>query len=193
MVVVSSASARGAQKIDQIRYRVVDNSEIMEIRGEIGGETPPGEVEDKIYVAVGKDLKMLVSDSPENLYRVGLIVSQDLNLENHTPLPGIKVGDIGLKFGNGAYNTIDIGVLRFDHVRISRNQMLMRVSQVTKEGNFVQFDVPRQLIYGTMVYVRQKIVVDASKALSRAVLLLQDIVQCGHNLSHVMVDRRVPE
>ena len=32
-------------------------------------------------------------------------------------------------------------------------------------------DVPRQLVYGTMVYVRQKIVSDASIALSRAVCI----------------------
>ncbi|XP_024985799.1 peroxisomal acyl-coenzyme A oxidase 1-like isoform X1 [Cynara cardunculus var. scolymus] len=100
----------------------------------------------------------------------GFIV-QLRNLENHSPVPGITVGDIGLKFGNGAYNTMDNGVLRFDHVRIPRNQMLMRVSQVTKEGKFVQSDVPRQLIYGTMVYVRQKIVANAFKALSRAVCI----------------------
>lgn len=41
--------------------------------------------------------------------------------------------------------------------------------QVTREGKCVQSNVPRQLIYGTMVYVRQKIVADASCALSRAV------------------------
>ena len=46
-----------------------------------------------------------------------------------------------------------------------------RVSQVTKEGKFVQSDGPRQLIYGTMVSVRQTIVADASKALSRAVCI----------------------
>ncbi|GKC21065.1 peroxisomal acyl-coenzyme A oxidase 1-like protein, partial [Tanacetum coccineum] len=93
------------------------------------------------------------------------------SLEDHSPLPGITVGDIGLKFGHGAYNTMDNGVLRFDHVRIPRDHMLMRVSQVTKEGKFVQSDVPRQLIYGTMVSVRQTIVADASKALSRAVCI----------------------
>ncbi|CAL9772910.1 unnamed protein product [Musa acuminata subsp. burmannicoides] len=100
----------------------------------------------------------------------GFIV-QLRSLDDHSPLPGIVVGDIGTKFGNGAYNTMDNGVLRFDHVRIPRNQMLMRVSQVTREGKFVQSDVPRQLLYGTMVYVRQTIVSDASKALSRAVCI----------------------
>ncbi|KAG5541596.1 hypothetical protein RHGRI_021433 [Rhododendron griersonianum] len=100
----------------------------------------------------------------------GFIV-QLRSLEDHSPLLGITVGDIGMKFGNGAYNTMDNGVLQFDHVRIPRNQMLMRVSQVTCEGKYKQSDVPRQLVYGTMVYVRQTIVADASCALSRAVCI----------------------
>ncbi|WOL08880.1 peroxisomal acyl-coenzyme A oxidase 1-like [Canna indica] len=100
----------------------------------------------------------------------GFIV-QIRSLDDHLPLPGIVIGDIGAKFGNGAYNTMDNGVMRFDHVRIPRNQMLMRVSQVTREGKYVESDVPRQLLYGTMVYVRQAIVSDASKALSRAVCI----------------------
>ncbi|KAJ8748125.1 hypothetical protein K2173_014554 [Erythroxylum novogranatense] len=91
--------------------------------------------------------------------------------DDHLPLPGITVGDIGMKFGNGANNTVDNGVLRFDHVRIPREQMLQRVLQVTREGKCVESNVPRQLIYGTMVYVRQIIVADASRALSRAVCI----------------------
>ncbi|KAG5564809.1 hypothetical protein RHGRI_000870 [Rhododendron griersonianum] len=162
----------------------------------------------------------------------GFIV-QLRSLEDHSPLPGMTVGDIGMKFGNGAYNAMDNGVLRFDHVRIPRNQMLMRcaqytclcmpsdaklilepsircwggevvcwvhgvarlilsihngvlcvvvlwvlmarlflwVSQVTCEGKYKQSDVPRQLVYGAMLYVRQTIVADASCALSRAVCI----------------------
>lgn len=100
----------------------------------------------------------------------GFIV-QLRSLDDHLPLPGITVGDIGMKFGNGAYNTMDNGVMRFDHVRIPRDQMLMRVLQVTREGKVLQSDIPRQLIYGTMVYVRQTIVYDASRALSKAVCI----------------------
>ncbi|KAF8019388.1 hypothetical protein BT93_G0152 [Corymbia citriodora subsp. variegata] len=100
----------------------------------------------------------------------GFIV-QLRSLDDHMPLPGITVGDIGMKFGTGAYNSMDNGLLSFDHVRIPRDQMLMRVLQVTREGKVVQSDVPRQLIYGTMVYVRQTIVSDASVALSRAVCI----------------------
>lgn len=55
----------------------------------------------------------------------GFIV-QLRSLEDHSPLPGVTLGDIGGKFGSGAYNSMDNGVLRFDHVRIPRDQMLMR-------------------------------------------------------------------
>lgn len=48
---------------------------------------------------------------------------------------------------------------------------LFRVLQVSREGKCTHSDVPRQLIYGTMVYVRQTIVADASLALSRAVTI----------------------
>ncbi|KAL4584784.1 hypothetical protein LXL04_009394 [Taraxacum kok-saghyz] len=112
--------------------------------------------------------RLIVNDQ---FHGVHGFIFQLRSLEDHSPLPGITVGDIGLKFGNGAYNTMDNGVLRFNHVRIPRNQMLMRVSQVTKEGKYIQSDVPRQLIYGTMVSVRQKIVADASITLSRAVCI----------------------
>ncbi|KAF6161414.1 hypothetical protein GIB67_009293 [Kingdonia uniflora] len=92
------------------------------------------------------------------------------SFDDHSPLPGIIVADIGMKFRNEAYNTMGNDVLRFDHVCIPRDQMLMQVSQVTREGKYVQSDVPRQLLYGTMVYVQQTIVADASCALSRASL-----------------------
>ena len=44
-------------------------------------------------------------------------------------IAGIKVGDIGPKFG---INANDNGFLIFDHVRIPRENMLMRFSQVSK-------------------------------------------------------------
>jgi len=46
-----------------------------------------------------------------------------------------------------------------------------RLSKVTREGKYVASDVPRQLVYGTMVYVRQSIVSNASTALARAVCI----------------------
>jgi acyl-CoA oxidase len=58
--------------------------------------------------------------------RVAGFIVQLRSLEDHSPLPGVTLGDIGGKFGSGAYNSMDNGVLRFDHVRIPRDQMLMR-------------------------------------------------------------------
>jgi alkylation response protein AidB-like acyl-CoA dehydrogenase len=58
--------------------------------------------------------------------RVPGFIVQLRSLEDHSPLPGVTLGDIGGKFGSGAYNSMDNGVLRFDHVRIPRDQMLMR-------------------------------------------------------------------
>jgi acyl-CoA oxidase len=48
------------------------------------------------------------------------------SLEDHSPIPGVTIGDIGRTFGSGAYNNMDNGDLRFDHVHIQRDQMLMR-------------------------------------------------------------------
>lgn len=49
--------------------------------------------------------------------------------ENHKPLPGIKLGEIGAKLG---YNTVNNGFLGFDHHRIPRDRMLMKNAQVLK-------------------------------------------------------------
>ncbi|KAK9921846.1 hypothetical protein M0R45_030342 [Rubus argutus] len=111
----------------------------------------------------------LITDGKE--YGVNGFLVQIRSLDDHFPLPGITVGDIGMKFGSGAFNSMDNGVLRFDRVRIPRNQMLMRVSKVTREGKYVESNIPKQIIYGAMVYVRQTIVADASIALSRAVCI----------------------
>ncbi|GLJ30784.1 hypothetical protein SUGI_0610720 [Cryptomeria japonica] len=111
----------------------------------------------------------LITDGRD--YGVHAFLVQIRSLENHQPLAGVTVADIGVKFGNGGYNTMDNGLLRLDHVRIPRKQMLMRLSTVTREGKYLQSDVPRQLGYGAMVYVRQSIVADASNYLSRAVCI----------------------
>lgn len=111
----------------------------------------------------------LITDGQD--YGVHAFIVQIRSLEDHQSLPGVTVADIGMKFGNGAYNTMDNGLLRFDHVRIPRKQMLMRLSKVTREGKYLHSDVPRQLVYGTMVFVRQTIVSDASNYLSRAVCI----------------------
>ncbi|KAK6933638.1 hypothetical protein RJ641_036532, partial [Dillenia turbinata] len=58
------------------------------------------------------------------------------SLHDHQPLPSITVADIGMKFGNGAYNTMDNGVLRFYHVRIPRDQI--KQADAGQEDSFLE-------------------------------------------------------
>jgi acyl-CoA oxidase len=62
--------------------------------------------------------------------------------ENHHPLPGIDVGDIGLKFG---YQMKDNGFLGFNQFRIPRENLLMRYSHLSREGEFKRQGNPKYL------------------------------------------------
>ncbi|KAG0178969.1 hypothetical protein DFQ28_004689 [Apophysomyces sp. BC1034] len=82
-------------------------------------------------------------------------VVQIRSLKDHTPLPGITVGDIGPKFG---LNTIDNGFVLFDHVHIPHISMLARYSRIDKaSGRYIK-PPNDKLTYGSMVYVRASIV-----------------------------------
>jgi len=72
------------------------------------------------------------------------------SLENHMPMKGIEIGDIGPKVG---FNSIDNGYCSFDHVRIPRENMLMRFAKVTPNGKFIKPPMDK-LVYLTMVRVR---------------------------------------
>ncbi|KAI6653659.1 Peroxisomal acyl-coenzyme A oxidase 1 [Oopsacas minuta] len=89
------------------------------------------------------------------------------SLENHKALNGITIGDIGPKFG---YDEADNGYLRFDHVRIPRDNLLMRYSQVLPDGTYVH-PKSEKLSYGTMVYVRSTLAYSSFDWLSRAVTI----------------------
>mmetsp|Transcript_25494 Transcript_25494/g.55452 ORF Transcript_25494/g.55452 Transcript_25494/m.55452 type:complete len:695 (+) Transcript_25494:125-2209(+) len=89
--------------------------------------------------------------------------------QDHKPLPGITVGDIGPKFGFGG---VDNGFMSMDHVRIPRDHMLMRFSQVTAEGRYVPPPPSNsKASYATMLFVRADIVKNAGGVLSRAVTI----------------------
>ena len=80
---------------------------------------------------------------------------------------GIKVGEIGPKLG---MNANDNGFLGFDHHRIPLENMLMKNSQVLPDGEYVK---PHQekLNYGTMVFVRVAVCMDAAAHLKKAVTI----------------------
>ncbi|CAK0735983.1 hypothetical protein CVIRNUC_000672 [Coccomyxa viridis] len=91
------------------------------------------------------------------------------DMATHLPLPGIRVGDIGPKFG---YNGVDNGFLSFNHVRVPHENMLARFAKVTPEGKYVPPPASNQKAsYATMVYVRATIVEGAGWALARSVTI----------------------
>jgi acyl-CoA oxidase len=66
-----------------------------------------------------------------------VILSVNTFIDDHTTLPGIKIGDIGPKSGAG-YAPTDNGFAQFNHVRIPKENMLSAFAQVTKEGKYKQ-------------------------------------------------------
>ncbi|BES92692.1 unnamed protein product [Nesidiocoris tenuis] len=88
--------------------------------------------------------------------------------ETHMPMKGIKIGEIGCKLG---MNGVNNGFLGFENVRIPRSQMLMKNSQVLKDGTYVR-SLSDKLTYGTMIFVRVAIVKGVSACnLAKAVTI----------------------
>ncbi|KAG0172875.1 hypothetical protein DFQ28_009880 [Apophysomyces sp. BC1034] len=85
---------------------------------------------------------------------------------DHKVVEGVQVGDIGPKAYNG-FATMDNGYALFDHVRIPRENMLMRFSKVTRDGQYVA-PAHNKLSYGSMVKLRVDIVADAGWKLAKA-------------------------
>uniref|UniRef100_I0FN45 Acyl-coenzyme A oxidase n=1 Tax=Macaca mulatta TaxID=9544 RepID=I0FN45_MACMU len=72
------------------------------------------------------------------------------SLRDHTPLPGIIVGDIGPKMD---FDQMDNGFLRLNHVRVPRENMLSRFAQVLPDGTYIKLGTA-QSNYLPMVVVR---------------------------------------
>ncbi|XP_061628328.1 peroxisomal acyl-coenzyme A oxidase 1 isoform X1 [Phyllopteryx taeniolatus] len=86
------------------------------------------------------------------------------DMDTHKPLPGIVVGDIGPKFG---FNEVDNGFLKLDHVRIPRENMLMKYAKLDPDGTYVK-PPSAKLTYGTMVFIRSMIVGESARALAKS-------------------------
>ncbi|GAA5797242.1 hypothetical protein HPULCUR_002622 [Helicostylum pulchrum] len=82
---------------------------------------------------------------------------------------GITVGDIGPK-AYGAFATSDNGFALFDQVRIPRDNMLMKFSQVTRDGKYIA-PVHSKMSYGSMVKIRVDLVEEAGWRLGKAVTI----------------------
>ncbi len=97
-------------------------------------------------------------------YGVHIFLVQLRDLSNHQPMPGVQLGDIGAKMGR---NGIDNGWIVFNHVKIPRDQMLMKWAQVTRDRQYIPSPLP-QLQYSALVEGRVSIVLSSSAELMRA-------------------------
>jgi acyl-CoA oxidase len=96
-----------------------------------------------------------------------LFIIQLRSLEDHTPLPGIIIGDIGPKAFN-AFAALDNGYIRFNHLRVKREAMLSKFAQVLENGEYVQ-PPHAKLSYGGMIYIRSSMITAAGWMLARGV------------------------
>ena len=90
-------------------------------------------------------------------YGVQTFIVHIRDMVTHLPLPGITVGDIGPKFG---YTTKDNGYLRFNNVKVPRDNMLAKYTKVNKNGEYVRTG-NEKIGYATMMSIR-RIVITAS-------------------------------
>jgi acyl-CoA oxidase len=106
----------------------------------------------------------LIIDDKEYGLHVFMVQVRD---ENHRPLPGIEVGDLGPKLGDNANDT---GFLRLENVRIPREHMFSKYQEITKDGKYVKSEKKTnpKLHYATMMFTRGMMVGGAAAALARA-------------------------
>ncbi|PIK44722.1 putative peroxisomal acyl-coenzyme A oxidase 1 isoform X3 [Apostichopus japonicus] len=89
------------------------------------------------------------------------------SMKDHTPLPGVELGDIGPKLG---FNNIDNGYLRMDRVRIPRDHMCMKFSQVAPDGTYTAPPIAK-LSYGSMVVIRSFLIDHVGVGLAKGAMI----------------------
>jgi len=94
-----------------------------------------------------------------------MVPIRDMN--TNKVLPGIQAGDIGPKFG---YHTKDNGYLRFDNVRIPRENLLRKYVEVTREGKFKRKG-NEKIGYAIMMTTRSAINISCWKGMSQALTI----------------------
>lgn len=89
------------------------------------------------------------------------------SVEDHAPLAGIAIGDIGKKMGR---DSIDNGWIKFSNVRIPRQFLLMRYCKVDRSGKVTQPPL-QQLTYGPLIIGRASMADDAFQAAKRFITI----------------------
>jgi len=86
--------------------------------------------------------------------------------ENHLPLPGVNLGDLGVKMGDNANDT---GFMSLDNVRVPRTHLLSKYHTVTKLGKYeTVLKADPQVHYTTMMSTRAMMVNTAGARLCQA-------------------------
>lgn len=105
----------------------------------------------------------LIIDGKEHGLNVFMLQLRD---ENHQPLPGIRLGDLGTKVGDHGNDT---GFMILENVRIPREYMLSKFKYVTREGEFkIHKDVDPRVVYMTMITTRAMMTLTAGARLAQA-------------------------
>ncbi|KAF9926053.1 fatty-acyl coenzyme A oxidase [Mortierella alpina] len=100
-------------------------------------------------------------------YGTKSFVVQLRDTHTYTLMPGINIGDIGKKMGRDG---IDNGWIQFTNVRIPRNNMLMKHTKVSRNGE-VREPPLAQLTYGALIQGRVTMVTDSGNILKKAVTI----------------------
>ncbi|KAL8212789.1 UNVERIFIED_CONTAM: hypothetical protein K2H54_058684 [Gekko kuhli] len=87
-------------------------------------------------------------------YGIHPFIVQIRSLHDHSPAPGITVGDIGPKMD---FAQTDNGYLMLKNVRVPKENMLARFSQVLSDGQYVKRGTDK-INYLTMIVVRVAII-----------------------------------
>jgi acyl-CoA oxidase len=105
----------------------------------------------------------LIIDGKEQGVQVFMLQIRD---ENHKPLPGIRLGDLGNKMGDKPNDT---GFMWLENVRIPRENMLMKYRRVTKDGKFEDvIKADAKVHYTTMMTTRACMVSSAASKIAIA-------------------------
>ncbi|NWI13616.1 ACOX2 oxidase, partial [Crypturellus soui] len=89
-------------------------------------------------------------------YGVHPFILQIRSLQDHSPRPGVTVGDIGPKMN---FQHADNGFLRLQNVRVPRENMLSKFCEVQPDGTYVRWG-SQKINYFTMTSVRISVLSD---------------------------------
>jgi len=104
----------------------------------------------------------LIMDGKE--YGVNVFVLQ-IRDENHLPLKGIKLGDLGNKMGDNANDT---GFMILENVRVPRTHMLSKYRTVNAEGKYIDLvKADSKVHYTTMMTARANMVSTSAARLAQ--------------------------